>query len=1147
MTSGVDETEKVQKHLSLLREQYLGLQEKCVSLEQKLARVTAFNSAPEDQDSFIARLLKFVASLYNKEEYSDLTVQLHDEEVNAHRFVLAARGDFWDWRDLEEGVGEATLKWIYTDNIDLTDHFLTLKVISAASKFKLTGLIKRCEEVLIGRVTVSNCISLYTIAEEVEAETLKSHCSALISAHWADFTPGDFANMTAPLLYSMIKSKTNNYLHAIVRLRREDVLFLYLIENDSKLPLLLNQYDNNGRLALDISLEDKQWSISKSLIKHGASVNALNHLGETLLHSSISRGDSCAAKFLIENKADCNIRRKDLDQLPLHVIAKTDYCDTNTLECMAEVAKLMLDAGAIASAQDINLKTPLHLAVEKNNMPLVRVLLNTPDIEINIKDEKGLPPLWYALIKSKDFSGISSAALLIEKGAPLDEEIREGNTLLHLVAVEELEEAGIYLTNQGADPSLCNSLGESPLHISCTKGLPSLTSALLEAGADRNQQTYVPNIMNYQDSKSIKSSSSEKIPNPSIIVFKETPLHRAIRMENFDDAMAILHPKSSYKLASELSFDVQDSEGLTSLGVAILNGHLSIAKEILQKGADINMVGDDGRTLLHKVLSQSLPNTTKLAQFLIVNGADPNKKDFDGYSPLHLCIENHLSVVAETLCKKGADLKSNRSSSQDPYLWLSLASGQEDIAEILVRHGVDVDNWAEGPEGCMQTMLHRAIDENREDISCFLVRKGASVNALRRVGSGGRGGDIAKELQTPLHMCCSWGLVATAGEIIRFGGEINAKDAEGKTPFHLALENNHPSLIELLLEQSALDLEAKDHKGLTPFSLAMARKNNKAAQAILRRFPVAAEQYDNKGLNYLHSAVIKKDLESVLFLISIHVSLSSRTKDERQYTPLHLATIQGNEMIVRNLILAGANVNEVTLQKETCLHLCALQDRHTLATIFIQNGVDVDRLDANLNNALHVAIKEGHLATVRVLLTESQINAGAINLRGQNPLHVLATYPKENAAAIAQLFLEALPNYPINNTDVEGNTALLLAYTHGSAQLCRFLVSSGACLGTANKNGVHLFNYEVATKALLRRLLDSVVAEPPWSEGEICLECGTKFGLATRRHHCRHCGRLLCSKCSTKDIPILKFGISKPVRVCHLCFDVLTHGPLISH
>lgn len=62
-------------------------------------------------------------------------------------------------------------------------------------------------------------------------------------------------------------------------------------------------------------------------------------------------------------------------------------------------------------------------------------------------------------------------------------------------------------------------------------------------------------------------------------------------------------------------------------------------------------------------------------------------------------------------------------------------------------------------------------------------------------------------------------------------------------------------------------------------------------------------------------------------------------------------------MIVRNLILAGANVNEVTLQKETCLHLCALQDRHTLATIFIQNGVDVDRLDANLNNALHVAIK----------------------------------------------------------------------------------------------------------------------------------------------------------------------------------------------
>ena len=40
----------------------------------------------------------------------------------------------------------------------------------------------------------------------------------------------------------------------------------------------------------------------------------------------------------------------------------------------------------------------------------------------------------------------------------------------------------------------------------------------------------------------------------------------------------------------------------------------------------------------------------------------------------------------------------------------------------------------------------------------------------------------------------------------------------------------------------------------------------------------------------------------------------------------------------------------------------------------------------------------------------------------------------------------------------------------------------------------------------------------------------------------RHCGRLLCNKCSSKEMPILKFDLSKPVRVCETCSDVLTVG-----
>lgn len=36
-------------------------------------------------------------------------------------------------------------------------------------------------------VNVKNCVKFYTTADEIGAETLKEHCSSLISAHWVSF------------------------------------------------------------------------------------------------------------------------------------------------------------------------------------------------------------------------------------------------------------------------------------------------------------------------------------------------------------------------------------------------------------------------------------------------------------------------------------------------------------------------------------------------------------------------------------------------------------------------------------------------------------------------------------------------------------------------------------------------------------------------------------------------------------------------------------------------------------------------------------------------------------------------------------------------------------------------------------------------
>ena len=445
-------------------------------------------------------------------------------------------------------------------------------------------------------------------------------------------------------------------------------------------------------------------------------------------------------------------------------------------------------------------------------------------------------------------------------------------------------------------------------------------------------------------------------------------------------------------------------------------------------------------------------------------------------------------------------------------------------------------------------------DENRNFAAIFLIRAGCDLESPRRPGISGQGGDEARDMATPLHLCCQWGLELVVETLLEHGAPLNARDVEGKTPVHAAIEAGNQSIVDRLLDQQGIDLCIRDKSGLSPFACAMTFKNQKAAQRILQLEPSAADQLDSRGRNFLHTAILKDDLEAVLFLISVRANVHTRTQDPSGsgggnggsggLTPLLLSVTKGNTMIVRNLILAGASVLDMTPGGQTALQIAAENGLAEVASVLLSNGVDFTAVDNRGNSALHSAVKEGHLEITRVLLTESSINAETTNNKGRSPLHVLANFGKpDSSVAIYELFMECMPEYPLNQPDAEGNTALLLAYMKGNGGMCRALVKAGAAvLGNFNNAGVSIFNCAVASKSLLFKLLDYLSIEPKWGEGDLCQECNQKFGITTRKHHCRHCGRLLCSKCSDKEMPIIKYGISKPVRVCDTCSDVLTIG-----
>jgi ankyrin repeat protein len=258
---------------------------------------------------------------------------------------------------------------------------------------------------------------------------------------------------------------------------------------------LLENPDQYQRTALHSAARYGALQVINYLIGKGANLNARDESGNTPLHLAVLYNHDGAAELIINANPDINAVNGD-GESPLSLA--TVYGTPKSLE-------LLLSKKADVRIRDKEGNTLLHVAALRGNIEKVQEILKyEPDIEM--KNGAGNTPLLSAVkryeneavigclldngahIAAVDSTGKgilhvannSNVKYLVQKGADVNLQDRDGNTPLHKVFLDLLlyktfypfmkENANLYLA-AGADPDIKNKQGKSPMDLAVESGV----------------------------------------------------------------------------------------------------------------------------------------------------------------------------------------------------------------------------------------------------------------------------------------------------------------------------------------------------------------------------------------------------------------------------------------------------------------------------------------------------------------------------------------------------------------------------------------------------------------------------------------------------------------------------------------------------
>ncbi|KAK7195368.1 Ankyrin repeats (3 copies)/Ankyrin repeat/Ankyrin repeats (many copies) [Novymonas esmeraldas] len=220
---------------------------------------------------------------------------------------------------------------------------------------------------------------------------------------------------------------------------------------------------------------------------------------------------------------------------------------------------------------------------------------------------------------------------------------------------------------------------------------------------------------------------------------------------------------------------------------------------------------------------------------------------------------------------------------------------------------------------------------------------------------------------------------------------VNATNAQGRTPLHEAVTQGYVACCQTLLDHGADDTIQSTTQS-TPFHTAAACGSVECMEVILRHSdkPEAkVNELDRQRSSALHKCAFDGDVRVSRWLVEHGASVD--VADSTDATPLLIAVKMGQTDVVEYLLSKGADCNRQDRQGNSGLHFCAVRCDVKVARLLLAAGANPRLLNEEYNSPLHIVAQNA-----RPDSGTWEEMVGVLLMAGCDPLQVNASNKKPN-------------------------------------------------------------------------------------------------------------------------------------------------------